>query len=93
MKEIWIKAKEFFNKLKPSLGVDALANNSMRWARPIALMLITVMFVIGWSNPATLLAFAQAIAVLPDQFWTVVYIILGSLSTTKLLRDWRNKEQ
>jgi len=86
------KAKELFSKVKPYLSTEKLADNSMRWARPMALMLVTLMFVVGWSNPTTLLAFAQAIAVLPEAFWNVVYIVLGSLATTKLIRDIGQKK-
>jgi len=86
------RAKALAAKLIPVTSGDKAADISMRWARPIALMLITLMFVIGWSNPTSLLAFAQAIAVLPEAFWNVVYIVLGSLATTKLIRDIGQKK-
>ncbi len=92
------KVKGWFTSIKTKFttlkdGISNVINNEktadgvMRWPRPVAFFLITIMFVIGWFHPATLLAFAQAIAALPESFWTVVYIVLGSIGVSKGAND------
>lgn len=66
---------------------EAAADGIMRWPRPVAFFMLVTMFIVGWFNPTTLMAFAQAIAVLPESFWTVVFIVLGSIGATKLSND------
>lgn len=95
------KFKGFFQKIKSKLGAvtssvgvimdnEKNADGVMRWPRPVAFFLITIMFVVGWFHPATLLAFAQAISALPDHFFNIVYIILGSIGVTKFSKDMGN---
>lgn len=88
----WFTAiKTKFTTLKD--GISNVINNEktadgvMRWPRPVAFFMIVAMFMVGWFHPATLLAFAQAIAALPESFWTVVYIVLGSIGVSKGAND------
>lgn len=72
---------------KQIINNDKIADGIMRWPRIVAFFLMTIMFVVGWFNTAGLLAFAQAISALPADFWTAVYIILGSIGASKLGND------
>jgi hypothetical protein len=78
LRTIWvaIRAKPRWNAL-----LDAM----MRLPRPASFLLLLVMFTIGWKHPEHLDAFAAALARLPDQLWTVIYILLGSLTVTKVV--------
>lgn len=72
---------------KKIINNEKIADGIMRWPRIVAFFLMTIMFVVGWFNTAGLLAFAQAISALPADFWTAVYIILGSIGASKLGND------
>lgn len=78
-------------KLASSIGEivnnEKAADGIMRWPRPVAFFLIVIMFVVGWFNTGGLLAFAQAISALPSDFWTIIYIVLGSIGASKLSND------
>lgn len=75
------------NGISEVVGNEKAADGVMRWPRPVAFFMIVAMFMVGWFHPATLLAFAQAIAALPESFWTVVYIVLGSIGVSKGAND------
>lgn len=92
------KVKGFFSAIKKTFSstvskVTGLISNEkaadgiMRWPRPVAFFLTVAMFLIGWFHPAALLAFAQAISALPDHFWDVIFIILGSIGVSKGAND------
>lgn len=84
------KLKTYFKRAKEilkQLSNGKVADGVMRWPRPVAFALMVAMFLYGWSNPAALLAFAQAISALPADFWTVVYIVLGSIGISKGAND------
>jgi hypothetical protein len=74
-------------------GFGKIANNEkaadgiMRWPRPVAFFMMVVMFIMGWLNPIHFLGFANALAALPADFWTVCYIILGSIGISKGAND------
>lgn len=81
------KASNLYSSISGAISNDRAADGIMRWPRPVAFFLIVVMFVFGWFNPATLLGFAQALAVFPESFWNVIYIILGSIGASKGAND------
>lgn len=81
------KAKKFLAGLTNALDNEKLATATMRWPRPVAFFLLVVMFVLGWSNPAGLLAFASALAAFPADFWNVIFILLGSIAGSKGIAD------
>lgn len=82
--------KHFSNTVSAVTGMisnEKAADGIMRWPRPVAFFLTVAMFLIGWFHPATLLAFAQAISALPEHFWDVIFIILGSIGVSKGAND------
>ena len=85
----WAKIWIFLCWLDNFISNDKLADGLMRWPRPVAFTLLIVLMIVGWHNPATLIAFAKGLSALPDRFWEVVFIILGSIATTKAARDFR----
>lgn len=58
----------------------------MRLPRPVAFFLICAMFVLGWNNPAIFLQYANALTALPEAFWAVVMLLLGSIAVDKFKR-------
>lgn len=81
------KIKSAYSTVSGIVSNDKVADGIMRWPRPTAFFLIVSMFIFGWFHPATLLAFAQAIAVLPEHFWDVIFIVLGSVAASKGVND------
>ncbi|MCK9529449.1 MAG: 3TM-type holin [Gammaproteobacteria bacterium] len=92
------KIRGWFRSVKTKFGnltsgiSDVISNEKaadgiMRWPRPVAFFMIVIMFCVGWFHPATLLAFAQALAAFPESFWTVIFIILGSIGVSKGAND------
>lgn len=81
------RIKKVISALKPLTDNDGMATGIMRWPRPTAFFLLVILFVVGWFNPATLLAYASALAAFPQDFWNVVFIILGSIAGSKGLAD------
>lgn len=64
---------------------NGTADAIMRWPRPTAFFLITIMFVLGWYNPEKFTQFADACGKLPDNFYNIIYIVLGSIAPNKLI--------
>lgn len=87
LKKLIKKSKAVAAAIKPILSNEKAADAIMRWPRIVAFFLMTIMFVVGWFQTSTLLAFATAISALPADFWTVVYIVLGSIGASKLSND------
>jgi hypothetical protein len=81
------RIKKVISALKPLTDNDGMATGIMRWPRPVAFFLLVILFVVGWFNPTTLLAYASALAAFPQDFWNVVFIILGSIAGSKGMAD------
>lgn len=76
---------QFFGTL---LNNGKIADAIMRWPRPAAFFMLVVMFFVGWHNPVTFMAFAKAISALPNPFWDVIFLILGSIGLSKGANDY-----
>lgn len=81
------RMKKVISALKPLADNDGIATGIMRWVRPCAFFLLVILFVVGWFNTATLLAYAGALAAFPQDFWNVCFIILGSIAGSKGMAD------
>lgn len=86
-KSVMTKANGWMTSIQGAVGNDQAADGIMRWPRPVAFFMLVIMFTVGWFHPATLLLFAQALAAFPESFWTVVFIILGSIGVSKGAND------
>ena len=62
---------------------DAAATLSMRWARPIFFILMTVMLIAGWYYPATLDLFFTALAKAPEWLTNIFTILILGLAVEK----------
>ena len=60
------RIKKVVSALKPLADNDGMATGVMRWVRPTAFFLLVILFVVGWFNTATLLAYAGALAAFPQ---------------------------
>ncbi|GFM27155.1 hypothetical protein [Novosphingobium sp. PY1] len=81
------RLKKVIAALRPLMDNDRAATAIMRWPRPAAFFLLVVLFVVGWFNPLTLMAYAQALAAFPQDFWNVIFILLGSIAGSKGMAD------
>lgn len=62
---------------------DQAATLSMRWARPIFFILMTVMFLWGWNNPEMMGGYFEQMAKAPEWLTNIFTILILGLAVEK----------
>ena len=87
MNWLWNILKGRWAAIRTARPLNALADALMRYVRPAAFIMIVAMFWEGWKQPNAFATYADALSKLPDRFWDVAFLLLGSIASTKLVRD------
>ncbi|GGD64527.1 hypothetical protein GRI62_11920 [Erythrobacter arachoides] len=62
---------------------ERMATLSMRWARPVFFMLLTILLIVGWWYPERMDAYFTALSKVPDWLAQIITILVLGLAIEK----------